>query len=82
MKGFGTDEKALIRTLATKDPLQVTVLRDAYQHRFKRNLIADVKSETSGCKCLGSPELSCFSGIKRSSLDTCLEINAPLDHLQ
>jgi annexin A7/11 len=48
MKGFGTDEKALIRTLATKDPLQINVLRQTYNYRFSRDLIKDVKSEVSG----------------------------------
>jgi annexin A7/11 len=48
MKGFGTDEKALIRALATKDPLQVNVLRQTYNYRFSRDLIKDVKSEVSG----------------------------------
>jgi len=48
MKGFGTDEKALIHALADKDPLQVNVLRTTYHSRFNRNLIHDVQSETSG----------------------------------
>jgi annexin A7/11 len=48
MKGFGTDEKALIRVLVDKDPLQVNVLRDTYQHKFHRSLISDVQSEVSG----------------------------------
>lgn len=48
MKGFGTDEKALIRALATKDPLQINVIRMAYNQRFGRDLIKDVKSEVSG----------------------------------
>jgi annexin A7/11 len=48
MKGFGTDEKALIRHLATKDPLQVNVIRQAYKARFSRDLLNDVKGETSG----------------------------------
>lgn len=48
MKGFGTDEKALIRILATKDPLQVVVIREAYQRLHRRDLISDIKSETSG----------------------------------
>jgi annexin A7/11 len=47
MKGFGTDEKALIRHLATKDPLQVNVIRQAFRTRFSRDLLNDVKSETS-----------------------------------
>ncbi|TVY82864.1 Annexin A7 [Lachnellula suecica] len=48
MKGFGTDEKTLIRALATKDPLQVVVIRQTYNQRFGRDLIKDVKSEVSG----------------------------------
>lgn len=48
MKGIGTDEKALIRTLADKDALQINVIRQAYTNKFKRQLIADVKSEVSG----------------------------------
>lgn len=48
MKGFGTDEKVLTRVLADKDPLQVNVLRQAYNHRFSRHLLNDVQSEVSG----------------------------------
>lgn len=48
MKGFGTDEKALIHALATKDPLQIQVIRDTYHQRFNRHLLTDVQSETSG----------------------------------
>lgn len=47
MKGFGTDEKTLIRVLSTKDPLQIEVLRSTFDRNFKRNLIKDIKSETS-----------------------------------
>ena len=48
MKGFGTDEKALIRILATKDPLQIATIRDAYTRIHRRNLEADIKSEVGG----------------------------------
>jgi annexin A7/11 len=48
MKGFGTDEKTLIRVLATKDPLQVNVIRETYHRRHNRHLTTDVESETSG----------------------------------
>lgn len=48
MKGFGTDEKALIKILADKDALQINVIRQTYTNRHNRQLIADVKSEVSG----------------------------------
>ncbi|KAJ6788323.1 hypothetical protein PWT90_09535 [Aphanocladium album] len=48
MKGFGTDEKALIHVLANKDPLQVDAIREAFHRNLRRNLIDDLKSETSG----------------------------------
>ncbi|KAK3985124.1 annexin-like protein, partial [Cladorrhinum sp. PSN332] len=48
MKGFGTDERALIRILANKDPLQINTIRDAYTRIHRRDLIKDVKSEVSG----------------------------------
>ncbi|CAM1506796.1 Fc.00g064370.m01.CDS01 [Cosmosporella sp. VM-42] len=47
MKGFGTDEKALIRALADKDPLQVENIRAAFERTFSRKLVNDIKSETS-----------------------------------
>lgn len=48
MKGFGTDEKSLIRELADKDPFQVQAINDAFQRNHRRDLVADIKSETSG----------------------------------
>jgi annexin A7/11 len=49
MKGFGTDEKTLIRVLSTKDAYQVDMLRKRYSDLFKqRALIKDIQSETSG----------------------------------
>jgi len=53
MKGFGTDEKALIRVLSKPDPLQVALLRNTYNTRHRRNLEADIKSETSKYFCDG-----------------------------
>ncbi|TGJ88014.1 hypothetical protein E0Z10_g737 [Xylaria hypoxylon] len=47
MKGFGTDEKALTRVLANKDPLQVEAIKAAYSRLFSRSLEKDIKSETS-----------------------------------
>lgn len=48
MKGFGTDEKTLIAALAKKDPIQMNTIRMQYNDRLKRNLVGDLKSETSG----------------------------------
>ncbi|KAL6869291.1 hypothetical protein ACO1O0_000615 [Amphichorda felina] len=48
MKGLGTDEKALIHILSNKDPLQIEYIRTAFHRNFKRNLIEDLKKETSG----------------------------------
>jgi annexin A7/11 len=46
MKGFGTDEKALVNILSRKDPLQIEVLRSTFERLFKRRLIEDIKKET------------------------------------
>ncbi|KAI0146630.1 annexin-like protein [Pestalotiopsis sp. NC0098] len=48
MKGFGTDEKALIRVLANKDPLQINAIKDVYHRNFHKSLESEVISETSG----------------------------------
>lgn len=48
MKGFGTDEKALIRALATKDALQINVIRDTYNQRVRKHLLTEVQGEVSG----------------------------------
>jgi annexin A7/11 len=48
MKGFGTDEKALIAILAPLDPLQVAAVRSTFSNHLGRDLMKDVKSETSG----------------------------------
>ncbi len=48
MKGFGTNDEALIRAVAKLDPLQIAGLRQAYKSRIGRDLEKDVSSETSG----------------------------------
>jgi annexin A7/11 len=47
MKGFGTDEDALIRILAPMGPLEVESVKDAFKQNHKRDLMKDVHSETS-----------------------------------
>ncbi|RMD41622.1 hypothetical protein DV735_g3470, partial [Chaetothyriales sp. CBS 134920] len=48
MKGFGTDERALIAILAKPDPLQMGLLRNTYNSILRRDLLSDIESETSG----------------------------------
>ncbi|PWY89458.1 Annexin [Aspergillus sclerotioniger CBS 115572] len=48
MKGFGTDEKALIQILARLNPLEMAAVRSTYTQHIRRDLYKDVKSETSG----------------------------------
>lgn len=48
MKGMGTDNKELIKQLKGLDPLQVVAVRNTYTTHINRDLIKDVKSETSG----------------------------------
>ncbi|OTB08730.1 hypothetical protein M426DRAFT_316750 [Hypoxylon sp. CI-4A] len=48
MKGFGTDEKTLIRVLSSKDPIQMEALKSAYFRTFSRSLEKDILSETRG----------------------------------
>nr|OQO17121.1 hypothetical protein B0A51_16416 [Rachicladosporium sp. CCFEE 5018] len=48
MKGFGTKEDLLIKTLASLGPLEVASAKQAFQQRHKRDLMKDVHSETSG----------------------------------
>ncbi|MCJ1400929.1 hypothetical protein MMC11_004140 [Xylographa trunciseda] len=47
MKGFGTDEAALIRTLCHYPGPLIPHLKQTYQQRHSRNLESDVASETS-----------------------------------
>lgn len=48
MKGFGTDEAALIRVLAKLSPLEVPVIKETYRQRHGRDLENDVRKEVSG----------------------------------
>lgn len=47
MKGFGTDEKLLIATLAPMGPLEIAGVKQAFTARHKRNLENDISSECS-----------------------------------
>jgi len=58
MKGFGTDEKALIAILSKKDPIQINTIRTQYDQRFMRSMVVDLDKETSGYFARGLAEIS------------------------
>jgi annexin A7/11 len=58
MKGFGTNEKVLIASLAKKDPIQMETIRIQYDQRLLRSLITDLEKETSGYFAKGLVEIA------------------------
>ena len=48
MKGFGTDEEALIKIVANRTNQQRMAIKDAYKTAYGRDLISDLKSELRG----------------------------------
>ena len=48
MKGFGTDEAAIIKVIATRNNAQRQKIKVAYKSSFGRDLIEDLKSELKG----------------------------------
>lgn len=87
MKGFGTDEQLLIATLAPMGPLEIAGVKQAFSQRHRRDLIKDVKSETSNhfeeslvAVLRGPLEQDCFTvnsaikglGTKESALNDVL----------
>ncbi len=48
MKGFGTDEEALIKIVANRTNQQRMQIKEAYKTAFGRDLVADLKSELRG----------------------------------
>ncbi|KAB5528331.1 hypothetical protein PHYPO_G00139030 [Pangasianodon hypophthalmus] len=48
MKGLGTDEDTLIEILASRTNKEIRDLKIAYKEEFKKELEADIKSDTSG----------------------------------
>ena len=48
MKGAGTNEDTLIEIIASRNPGQINVIKQAYKAKFNRDLEEDVKKETSG----------------------------------
>ncbi|KAI3379005.1 hypothetical protein SNEBB_008824 [Seison nebaliae] len=48
MKGFGTDEKAIISVICKRTPEQRMKIKETYQQMFGKNLIKHLESEISG----------------------------------
>ena len=48
MKGFGTDEAAIIKIIANRTNAQRQKIKEAYKTAYGRDLIADLKSELRG----------------------------------
>ncbi|GIQ88185.1 annexin, partial [Kipferlia bialata] len=58
IKGAGTDDAALIRSIATHTNPQLQFIRASYEARYARDLVDDIKGDTSGhyetllCQCV------------------------------
>jgi len=48
MAGAGTDERALVDVICTKDKYEMEKVKQAYETLYQRDLIKDIQSETSG----------------------------------
>lgn len=48
MKGMGTDERALVDVICTKNKYEMDMVKRAYAALFQRDLIKDLQSETNG----------------------------------
>jgi annexin A7/11 len=48
MKGLGTDEDALIKIIANRNPAEIDAIKHAYANKHGKDLIKDVESEISG----------------------------------
>lgn len=48
IKGFGTKDTQLIRLIISRSEIDIPEIRQAYQLLYKRDMIADIKSDTSG----------------------------------
>jgi hypothetical protein len=48
MKGLGTNDRALIRTLTSRAEFDLALVAQAFQAKYHKSLAANVRSETSG----------------------------------
>lgn len=48
VKGLGTNDKMLIRVLASREGLDIAKMRESYQKIFNKDMIQDIKDDTTG----------------------------------
>ena len=48
MKGLGTNNSLLIRTLVTRHEIDMPQIREAYKRIFNKDMIKDIEDDTSG----------------------------------
>ena len=48
VKGLGTNDKLLIRIMVTRNEIDMPFIRQYYKQLFKKDMIEDIKSDTSG----------------------------------
>ena len=48
IKGLGTDDSALIRILASRGEVDMNRIKQFYKLNYKKDMIEDIKSDTSG----------------------------------
>ena len=48
MKGMGTKDQMLIRLLVSRMDIDLPQIKVAYKNLYKKELVDDIKSETSG----------------------------------
>ena len=46
--GLGTKDTLLIRTIVTRNEIDIREIMEGYQRMFKRDMIKDIKGDTSG----------------------------------
>ena len=48
IEGYGTNAKILTRVIVTRNEIDMNIIKEYYRLLFKKNLIDDIKSDTSG----------------------------------
>ena len=46
--GLGTKDTLLIRTIVTRNEIDIKQIMEGYQRMYKRDMIKDIKGDTSG----------------------------------